>query len=274
MNDTSAAINLSKIYSDPESEYYDIDLSDFYMDKYYEKHKELSFFNKEVATYYYERILDTENMTHILKFYRLLGESYEPSQITDWYFYAYRKYITGDIDRAYLAFAFGSELNHVESTKAAGYIWEHNLLHNITCKLGSPLHCAAYFYLKAASKNDIDGAYKYANVVHKIGQEDKGLRNVTDQIEYGIYSAFAPDSLKLAYYQAIATYYGTGVEEDRQKANEMLNWIITNNHKFNDGWKAYMPVFLTKSYFLFRGIMESINNFLPFEVPIFFSTFL
>lgn len=62
----------------------------------------------------------------------VINKSKPEIDIQQWHDLGYRKYTMGEFDRALLAFAFGALTNHIDSIKAAGYIWANNMTEELT----------------------------------------------------------------------------------------------------------------------------------------------
>lgn len=125
-----AAVPLAEIYSS-DLTHFDMDKADHYMDIVY-KHGTKNFISLETVEYYKDRVVETLNETYFDRFYDLIANSEEDTDVKAWYSFGYRKYTMGEFDRALLAFSFGALMNHVESMKAAAYIWANNLTEELT----------------------------------------------------------------------------------------------------------------------------------------------
>ena len=125
-----AAVPLAEIYSS-DLAHFNMDKADYYMDIVY-KHGTKNYISLETVEYYKDRVLETLNETYFDRFYDLIANSEEDTDIKAWYSFGYRKYTMGDFDRALLAFSFGALMNHVESMKAAAYIWANNLTNELS----------------------------------------------------------------------------------------------------------------------------------------------
>ena len=62
----------------------------------------------------------------------VINKSKPELDIQEWYDLGYRKFTMGDFDRALLTFAFAAHTNHLDSVKAAGFIWANNMTEELT----------------------------------------------------------------------------------------------------------------------------------------------
>lgn len=97
----------------------------------------LTVFNAKLPVEYFYKKASTQNDSeYTTKFFNSLAHSQDAGDILEWNQFATRKYMIGDFDRAYIAFAFAALLNHADSANSAGDLWERGVLRNISCNLG------------------------------------------------------------------------------------------------------------------------------------------